>query len=315
MTDLLSAQDAQYRYPRGALAIAGVSLTVEPGEAVGIVGESGSGKTTLGRLLVGALVPDGGAVTVKGRPWSMVARHYESSRSVQMIFQDPLGSLNPSLTATEAVAEVLRVWSRLNRRSAREQARSILNDVGLSADSVTRPPSKLSGGQCQRVGIARALAANPSVLVADEPTSSLDVSVQAQILELLQRLRENYGLALVLISLDLALVRHMTDRALVMYRGRVVEDGPTGALLTDPLHPYTQLLVASIPGSTASLREATNEVNADRGCVFAAHCPEMTSICLERQPLLSTVGSRRAACVLFDPPRPTTTQGGVDGAK
>ena len=246
---ILAVSDAAVRYPGArAYAVEGATLEVPAGVAIGVVGESGSGKTTLGRALVGLIDPTAGTVEVEGRPWREVRRTDPQRRRVQMIFQDPYGSLNPGLSALEAVTEVLDVWERLGRRSASQRAAELLDRVGLSPDAMRRRPRELSGGQCQRVGIARALACSPTVLVADEPTSSLDVSVQAQILNLLLDLRAQNQLALVLISHDLAVVRYMTDEALVMLEGRIVERGATAQLLEAPAHPYTQRLVASIPG-------------------------------------------------------------------
>ena len=226
-------------------AVKGVDLDVAPGAAIGIVGESGSGKTTLARTLVGALEPTAGAVTVEGRTWASTSRRDPQRRHVQMVFQDPIGALNAGITARAAVAEVLRVWDRLSRADAAARAEELLAEVGLRGDVIDRRPRGLSGGECQRVGIARALACTPTVLVADEPTSSLDVSVQAQILNLLKDLRERRGLALVLISHDLEVVRYMTGEAIVMWRGDVVERGPTEQLFSAPGHAYTRELVAS----------------------------------------------------------------------
>ena len=229
-------------------AIVGIDLVVLPSETIGIVGESGSGKTTLGRVLVGSVEPTVGAVRVAGRPWTSIRRTDPLRRSVQMIFQDPNSALNPRLTALAAVAEVFEVWDHDRPLRARHRAAELLAEVGLTADAIARRPRHLSGGQCQRVGIARALACNPSVLVADEPTSSLDVSVQAQILNLLRDLQQTRKLAIVLISHDLSVIRYLTDRAVVMHRGRIVERGSTNVLLEQPVDPYTQSLVASIPG-------------------------------------------------------------------
>jgi peptide/nickel transport system ATP-binding protein len=224
-----------------------VDLDICAGAAIGIVGESGSGKTTLGRALVGALHPTDGEVLVEGAPWTAIKRNDPRRREVQMIFQDPYGSLTPWRTPRQVVAEVMRLWEGMSKRDASAAAEQLLLEVGLPAEAMDRLPGQLSGGQCQRVGIARALAANPRVLVADEPTSSLDVSVQAQILNLLMRLRVTRKLALVLVSHDLTVVRHMTDDAIVMRHGVVVERGSSEKLFTDPEHEYTRQLVESTP--------------------------------------------------------------------
>jgi oligopeptide/dipeptide ABC transporter ATP-binding protein len=214
-----------------------------------------------------------------------------------MIFQDPYASLNPMLTAVETVAEVCRTWDGLSRSAASRRAVELLQEVGLSGAAISRRPKQLSGGQCQRVGIARALACNPSVLVADEPTSALDASVQAQVLNLLLDLRESRGLALVLISHDLSVIEYLTTEALVMYRGCVVERGSTRVLLTQPRHPYTRALVDSIPGSQALPQLVRNAVDPSAGCVFAARCPRMTPECLGAQPPLAGDESHALACL------------------
>lgn len=253
MSDLLlEVTDAEFRYAKGAPPAAhDITLTVRAGDAVGIVGESGSGKTTIGRGLVGSLHPSAGAVLVQGRPWKSIRRRDPVRRVVQMVFQDPYASLNPMLSAVGTVAEVVRVWDGLAARPAVARAEEILAEVGLTGEVITRRPAGLSGGQRQRVGIARALACGPQVLVADEPTSALDVSVQANVLNLLLDLRASRGLALVLVSHDLSVVDYLTERAMVMYRGAVVESGPTRSLLSDPQHPYTRELIDSIPGRSA----------------------------------------------------------------
>ena len=254
MSAVLQAQDVLYSYrPGGRVAVDSVSLSIGPGESVGIIGESGCGKTTLGRLLVGALNPTAGVVAVGGVSWTAIRHSHPARRRVQMIFQDPYGSLNPWWSCIESVAEVIRVWDRVGSREAMMRAEVLLTEVGVAEDAMHRKPRTLSGGQCQRVGIARALSAKPGVLVADEPTASLDVSVQAQILNLLRELRGRHGLALVLISHDLSIVRYATDRAIVMYAGRVVEQGPTGEVLDAPAHPYTRSLVDAIPGREGSI--------------------------------------------------------------
>jgi ABC-type glutathione transport system ATPase component len=246
---LLTASGVSITYPgRSRPAVRDAALAVAEGAAVGIVGESGSGKTTLARALVGAIYPSTGEVRVSGVPWPQVKRKNPLRRRVQMIFQDPLGSLTPALTARQAVAEVFRFWDGLARAEASAAAERLLAEVGLGPDSVDRKPARLSGGQCQRVGIARALACQPHLLVADEPTSALDVSVQAQILNLLYSLRQQRRLALVLVSHDLGVVRQATDEVLVMHDGQVVEQGPTEQVFTQPRHAYTKSLLASRPG-------------------------------------------------------------------
>lgn len=301
MSALIEARDVGMRFAaQGDPAVAGVDLDIHERAAVGIVGESGSGKTTLARLLVGALQPTSGSIRVEGKKWPEIKRRDPLRRHVQMIFQDPYGSLNPWHTPRQTVAEVLTVWHNETSKSARLRAEELLREVGLSRDAIDRLPRQLSGGQCQRVGIARALACEPRVLIADEPTSSLDVSVQAQILNLLLSLKESRDLALVLISHDLGVVRYATDEALVMYAGRTMERGITDDILERPHHPYTRALVESIPspaGQLGGFRPVANEVEPGvDGCVFAMRCPCLKPDCVQRPPLLRAISEREVAC-------------------
>jgi len=296
VTVIIEAMAAGVTYPRARrAAVVEIDLAIHAGESVGIVGESGSGKTTLGRLLVGTLGPTQGRILVRGREWTSVRRRDQVRREVQMVFQDPYGALNPWLTARQAVAEVFRAWDSIPRHESEERADQVLEEVGVTRDAANRRPSQLSGGQCQRVGIARALAANPSVLIADEPTSSLDVSVQAQILNLLNTLRATRDLAIVLISHDLSVVSHITDETLVLFSGRLVERGPTDAVLAAPSHPYTRVLLDSVPGVEGDFRFAATGVTG--GCVFASRCPLAQEDCGEAQPARVPIGRSEVACI------------------
>ncbi|MFI8926681.1 ABC transporter ATP-binding protein [Streptomyces sp. NPDC053474] len=228
-----------------------VGFTVPEGGSLGIVGESGSGKTTVARMLVGLVPPDRGEITVAGRrreprtPRTSRAR-LARAREIQMVFQDPYVSLDPRLTATQCLRTALRLHGKDEQGGA--AARDLLDRVGLGAREADARPRDLSGGQRQRLAIARALAVDPRVLVLDEAVAALDVSIQAQILQLLREIREETGVALVFVSHDLAVVRHVTDEVLVMRRGEVVEQGPTDRVLAAPEHAYTRLLLASVPG-------------------------------------------------------------------
>ncbi len=233
----LEAKAVSYRYRSGPQVLHDIDLRIGSGEVVGLVGESGSGKSTLGRLLAGSDVPSAGAIE---RDASM------GPAAVQMIFQDPYAALNPRMSPLAAVGEVCRVRGGLGRAEVRQAASDLLASVGLSGDLILRRPARLSGGQCQRVSIARALAANPSVLIADEPTSSLDVSVQAQILNLLRDLQVDRRLSIVLISHDLDVIRFLADRTYVMYQGRIVESGPTATIYGSPSDPYTRRLMSTV---------------------------------------------------------------------
>ena len=251
-TALLAADKVSLGYA-GVAVVHGVSLRVSSGAALGIAGESGSGKSTLARALVGDIFPVRGSVTVNGRAWKDVGRKDPDRRLVQMIFQDPYSALNPRMTARQAVSETLHVVRGVPRRDAGERAGEVLARVGLSGSAIDARPHRLSGGQRQRAVIARALACEPGVLIADEPTSSLDVSIQAQILDLLVDLRAEHGLALVLVTHDLAVIKHMTDTCIVMRDGIVVEEGPTQQILAEPRHDYTRALVDAHLGSPNSI--------------------------------------------------------------
>ncbi|MFF0066375.1 ABC transporter ATP-binding protein [Streptomyces sp. NPDC005279] len=246
---LLSVEHVTKRYRRTPPALEDVRLTVAPGETVGLVGESGSGKSTLARLALGLIAPDSGTVRFAGHdPYRLHGRAGRAVRArLQFIPQHPRGSLNPGLRAGEAVAFALRVHG-IPRRDLVEAVADLFRQVGLDPALARRRPKELSGGQLQRVAIARALATGPELVVCDEPTSALDRSSQHRVLDLLAELRERSGLAYLFISHDLAVVRQLADRVLVLRRGRVVEEGPVGRLWDEPQHPYTQALLAAVTG-------------------------------------------------------------------
>ncbi|MCY3904199.1 MAG: ABC transporter ATP-binding protein [Caldilineaceae bacterium] len=256
MTELLlEGKEITVTFGRGAEAFDAVrtaSVTVSGGEAVGIVGESGSGKTTLARVLVGLQRPSAGEVRLEGERIFSAHNEQRMPRSerwkTQMIFQDPYSSLNPRMRVWQAVAEAVQVWHNLPKAAAREEALRLLQTMGISDDQARQFPKSLSGGQRQRVSVARALAPGPKVLIADEPTSSIDQSAQAQLLNLLRRLQTEQGLSIIFISHDLGLVRYLTSRVYVMQKGDIVETGETQAVMEQPQHPYTRLLIDSIPG-------------------------------------------------------------------
>jgi peptide/nickel transport system ATP-binding protein len=235
---------------KGREAVREVSLRLEPGETVGIVGESGSGKTTLARIVLGLVPPDQGTVSFRGAPWSEVPERRRRSlrRSIQTIVQDPLGSFDPRSTVGGILNEALALAGVARGTARRSRADHLLDQVGLPSTVLRRRPSELSGGQRQRVAIARALAPDPELLVCDEPVSALDVSVQAQILDLLADLKAGLALSLLFISHDLGVIHHLSDRIAVMKDGRIVESGEATALFGAPAHPYSRELFAAIPG-------------------------------------------------------------------
>jgi ABC-type dipeptide/oligopeptide/nickel transport system ATPase subunit len=266
---LIEARMVTVRFGRGTDAfdaVQNVDFHLDPGEAVGIVGESGSGKTTLARVLVGLQPPTKGEVLIEGVPVLSAASGYGIPRTerwkVQMVFQDPYSSLNPRMRAWRAVAEAVQVWQRLTGERARAEAFRLLNAMGLTNEQARQFPAALSGGQRQRVSVARALAPGPKALIADEPTSAIDQSAQAQLLNLFRALQADWGLSIVFISHDLGLVRYLTSRVYVMQKGIVVETGNTQAVFDHPSHPYTRLLIESIPVRKAGRSQANSVGNA-----------------------------------------------------
>ena len=287
------------RRARSVQAVDGVSFDLVRGEALGVVGESGCGKSTLARLIVALEPPDAGTVLIAGRDAAGVKRD-ELARMVQLVFQDPYGSLNPRMRAVDIVGEAFDIHPEPGSdRTGRVGA--LLALVGLQPEHLGRYPHQFSGGQRQRLGIARALALRPGLLVLDEPVSALDVSVQAQVINLLADLRRRLGLSYVLISHDLAVVGHTCDRIAVMYLGRIVEQGPASAILSRPAHPYTQALLsaAGVRNGRRVLLEADPGDAADLpvGCRFRARCPWRRDLCAEVEPeLLARAGGTEAAC-------------------
>ncbi|WP_026556082.1 ABC transporter ATP-binding protein [Arthrobacter sp. 35W] len=285
-------------------AVDGVSLSLHSGQTLGLVGESGCGKSTLLRALFGLSPVAGGKITVAGKDVTHAGRRERRmlSNHMQMVFQDPYSALDPRMTVHEIVAEPLRVAGRYNSREVEE----LLDRVGVSAEMSTRRPSEFSGGQRQRVGIARALALRPRVLILDEPVSALDVSIQAQVLNLLGDLQQEFGLAYLFVSHDLSVVRHIADEIAVMYLGRIVERGAADAVFRGPEHPYTRSLLASAPiaDPTRSRQrpprtlagEPPDAANPPSGCAFRSRCPQAQDRCAEQLPQLreSDPGHSRA---------------------
>ncbi|WIY00879.1 ATP-binding cassette domain-containing protein [Amycolatopsis mongoliensis] len=246
---LLELRDLRVEYRARHPAVDAVNLVLQPGETLGLIGESGSGKSTIGHAIVGLVRPTGGRILFFGEDitHATARRRRELSRHLQIVFQDPHGSLNPSRTVGSTLAEPLRVVRRLSRRAAEAQVADVLRQVGMPAAAAARHPSAFSGGQLQRIAIARALVLEPELVVCDEPTSALDLSVQAQILNLLLDLQQRLGLSYLFISHDIDVVRFACHRAAVLRHGRIVEQGPVGSLTGAPAHAYTRALLGAVP--------------------------------------------------------------------
>lgn len=288
-------------------AVSGVDLAVYEGETLALVGESGCGKSTLGRLLLGLLPPTQGQVFFDGQDLAALppARLRALRRQMQLVFQDTAAALNPRWTVGQSLAEPLRIHNLCPRGEYAARGAALLTQVGLAPDLLDRYPHQLSGGQRQRVGLARALALSPRLVVCDEPVSALDVSVQAQMLNLLADLQASQGLTYVLISHDLGVVRHSADRVCVMFLGRVCEVGPTQALFSAPRHPYTKFLLDSVPRPDPTRRgesgpplagEIPSPVHPPSGCRFRTRCPYAQDICAQTVPPLTGAGDHQAAC-------------------
>ncbi len=316
MTRLLDVHDLKTHFSaRGKTvhALDGVALTLNKKEVLGIVGESGSGKSTLARTIIGLLDKTAGTVSWCGKrlPQRYRRRDFQHyATAMQMIFQDPQGSLNPRMSARELVAEGARLLGCLSRDQLRTQVDKYLALVGLSPQLADRYPHEFSGGQRQRLGIARALIMQPQLLICDEPVAALDVSVQAQIVNLLADLQRDMHLSMLFIAHDLSIVRYLSDRIIVMYLGVVVEEGPGEAVFKHPLHPYTQMLLAASPEPDPAFErqrprlllqgEVPSPLNLPPGCRFASRCPKVMPQCKQREPeLIEPQPQRKVRCLLF----------------
>jgi oligopeptide transport system ATP-binding protein len=294
-------------------AVDGVSFTLQPREVLGIAGESGSGKSTLGRLILRLLDPTAGQVMFRGQDITrMTARDLKLfRRRAQVVFQDPFGSLDPRMRIAEIVGEPLEIQGLVpSARARRDRVAELLETVALSPEFLDRRPHELSGGQRQRVGIARALSVGPELLIADEPVSALDVSIQAQIVNLLDELKDKLGLAMLFISHDLAVMDHLSDRIAVLYLGRIMEIGAKRDLIANSRHPYTRALLSAVPspgprrGKRVVLSgDVPSAASSPSGCAFRTRCPHALPDCARERPSLRQVGpSHHTACIRDDLP-------------
>jgi oligopeptide/dipeptide ABC transporter ATP-binding protein len=315
-TSVLEADSLVRQYSVGSVfrrghvsAVDGVSLSLRKGEVLGVVGESGCGKSTLARMLVGLERPDSGTLSYRGEDVTSGDRRSRKllRDGVQMIFQDPYASLDPRMTVLDIVSEPLAATGSGTRASRRDRVATLLELVGLAPDLMSRYPHQFSGGQRQRIGIARALALDPAVLICDEPVSALDVSVQAQVINLLADLRKRLDVAIVFIAHDLSVVRHLADRVAVMYLGRIAELGPTARIYDAPANPYTQALLSAVPSPDRSTRgrlanrqvltgEPPSPLDPPTGCRFHPRCWLAQDVCRTETPPLREFADRQTAC-------------------
>ncbi len=312
MTDALKLTELAKSFPVGkrligppralVRAVQPLSLTVKSGETLGIVGESGCGKSTLARMLVGLLTPSTGRIEIEGEPLD-TANPAAFGRRIQYVFQDPISSLNPRKTIRQIMEAPLRHLHRMDAAARDSRIREIFETVNLREEFLERYPHEFSGGQAQRIGIARALAAKARILILDEPVSALDVSIQAQVLNLLADLKSQYGLTYLFISHDLAVVEAVSDRVAVLYFGTLVELGEAAQIFAAPRHPYTKLLADSAPVVGRPLRppearqtELPDPLAPPQGCAFAARCPLASDLCRTTPPALREVGGAMVAC-------------------
>jgi oligopeptide/dipeptide ABC transporter ATP-binding protein len=315
MTALLTIENVSVAFPqrrslfarqgRSLLAVDNVSAEIAEGETLALVGESGSGKTTLGHVVAGLRRPSSGGVRLRGAPIG-AKRANGAGRGIQIVFQDPFSALDPRMPVSDIIAEPLRIQSIGSKRERRERAALLVEQVGLPRDALNRYPHEFSGGQRQRIAIARALAPAPELIVADEPLSALDVSIQSQILNLFRDIQERGSLSYLFISHDLSVVEHLADRVAVLYLGRVIELGPRADIFERPAHPYTRALLEAMPRIGAGKRrkrtikgEMPSPLNPPPGCVFHPRCPLAQDICRQEVPRFEPLAARpsqSAAC-------------------
>ncbi|GDY25487.1 MULTISPECIES: murein tripeptide/oligopeptide ABC transporter ATP binding protein OppF [unclassified Agarivorans] len=291
-------------------AVDGVSLKLYQGETLGVVGESGCGKSTFARAVIGLVPAEAGKVVWLGQDLTKLPHKElrEKRKEIQMIFQDPLASLNPRMTVGDIIAEPLQTfYPKLSKAEVKQQVKEMMTKVGLLPNVINRYPHEFSGGQCQRIGIARALILKPKMIICDEPVSALDVSIQAQVVNLLKELQAEMGLSLIFIAHDLSVVKHISDRVLVMYLGNAVELGTSKALFDKPTHPYTKALMSAVPipdpdlerNKTIDLLEGDlpSPISPPSGCVFRTRCPIATEQCAQLKPQLEGTSDHSVSCI------------------
>ena len=301
MTALVALDAIKVHFPvnrRILRAVEDVSLTIAEGETLALVGESGSGKSTLGNVVAGLQAPTAGAMRFRGQPIDAAIRK-QAQRAIQIVFQDPFGALDPRMPVSSIITEPLRIAGLGSKADRQARARALVGQVGLPLDALNRYPHEFSGGQRQRIAIARALAPEPTLIVADEPLSALDVSIQSQILNLMRALQQQRSLAYLFISHDLAVVNHLADRVAVLYLGRLVEVAPRADLFATPSHPYTQALLQAVPRigarrsrGVAIRGEMPSPLDPPPGCVFHPRCPKVQAVCRETPPTLEPASGR-----------------------
>ncbi|CAM4110753.1 murein tripeptide/oligopeptide ABC transporter ATP binding protein OppF [Vibrio neonatus] len=295
--------------PTPLKAVDGVNVRLYEGETLGVVGESGCGKSTFARAIVGLVEATEGDIVWLGQDLTKMheVQRRETRKDIQMIFQDPLASLNPRMTVGDIIAEPLQTfYPKLSKDEVKQEVKKMMDRVGLLPNVINRYPHEFSGGQCQRIGIARALILKPKMIICDEPVSALDVSIQAQVVNLLKELQKEFGLSLVFIAHDLSVVKHISDRVLVMYLGNAVELGESDKLFAHPKHPYTRALMSAVPIPDPKLERAKkiemlegdlpSPMNPPSGCVFRTRCPVATEACAKEKPTLEGDDIHAVSC-------------------